>query len=196
MTFMHERILLDVPLKGDRDYLRMADLFPAIQGVAQQFGPLAQVSSVMVRRPLRHAIQVSFQPVEGCSGSFRIRHGGESISGWLVETNRQISRRVPYDSSPISAAAVSGPDFARILEPLPGFALLDILVSLAKILGAQLSPHLWWLCQLNLDTPFTERFPLEVRVLHWIGGRFTVFNILQGDTVIGTCRAILDGITI
>jgi hypothetical protein len=150
---------------------------------------------MMIRRPLRHAIEVSFQPAEGCSGSFRIRHGDESISGWLVETDQQISRRVPYDSSPISAAAVSGPDFARILTPIPGFAPLDILVSLAKIVGAQLSTRSWWLCQLNLDTPFTERFPLEVRVLHWIGGRFTVLNILQGDTVIGTCRAILDGTT-
>ena len=194
---MHEGIVLDLPFKGDRDYLRMADLFPAIQEVAQdQFGALAQVSSLIVRRPLMRAIQVSFQPVEGCSGSFRVRHDGENIAGWLVETDQQVSRRVHYDSSPIPAAAVSGPDFARILDPLPGFSPFDILVSLSKIVGAQRTPRPWWLCQLNLDTPFTERFPIEVRVLHWLGGRFAVFNVLQADTVIGSFRAILGGTSI
>jgi hypothetical protein len=194
---MHEGIVLDLPFKGDRDYLRMADLFPAIQGVAREyFDPSAQVSSLIIRRPLTRAIQLSFEPVEGCAGSFRVRHEGKSIQGWLVETDQQVSRRVPYDSSLISAAAVSGPDFARIADPLPGFAPFDILVSLVKIVGAKRTPRPWWLCQVNLDTPFTDEFPLEVRVLHWLGGRFAVFNLGQGDMVIGSFRTMLDGTSI
>jgi hypothetical protein len=160
---MHEGIVLDLPFKGSRDYLRMADLFPAIQSVAQgQFGPSAQMSSLIIRRPLKRAVQASFQPVEGCAGSFRVRHDGESIAGWLVETDSPVAHRVPYDASSISTAAFSGLDFARILDPMPGFSPLDILISLAKIVGAQRTPRPWWLCQLNLDTPFTERFPIEV----------------------------------
>jgi hypothetical protein len=194
---MHDGVVLDLPFKGDRDYLRMADLHPAIQGVAQNyFGPSAQVSSLIVRRPLKRAIRASFQPVEGSSGSFRVRNGSESIPGWLVETDQQVARRVPYDSSPISAAAVSGPDFARIVDPLPGFAPFDIFVSLVKIVGAKRTPRPWWLCQVNLDTPFTDEFPFEVRVLHWLGGRFAVFNLRQADTVIGSFRTMLDGTSI
>jgi len=194
---MQEGIVLDLPFKGAREYLHSTDIVPALTELARNlYGPQAWVESLILRRPFRHAIQVSFEPAEGYSGSFRVRYEGESISGWLVETDSPVARRVPYDSSPISAAAVCGPDFARLVDSMPGFAPLDVVVSLVKIVGAQRTSRPWWLCQLNLDTPFTERFPIEVRVLHWRGGRFAVFDVLQADARIGSFRAILDGTSI
>jgi len=95
----------------------MADLFPAIQEVAKTSLGSGSGELADVRRPLMRAIQVSFQPVEGCSGSFRVRHDGENIAGWLVETDQQVPAG-SYDSSRYRRRS-SGPDFARILDPLP-----------------------------------------------------------------------------
>lgn len=188
------KLILDLPFKGDREYLRFADIFPALADVAlDRFGPQAWVDSLTIRRPFKCIIQVSFEPVEVSSGSFRIRNSSQSISGWLLETDRLVTRRIPYDTSPLSAAAVSGSGYARILEALPGFPVLDVLMGLMRLVCAQVDRRHWWLCQLNLDAPLAEIFPVEVRIRHNLGGTFLVYDILQAGTVIGSARVMLEG---
>ncbi|MGD0901637.1 MAG: hypothetical protein ABR924_01725 [Terracidiphilus sp.] len=190
---MRREFVLDLPFKGAREYLHSTSIVPALTEVAQErFGPQAWVESLTIRRPFRRAIRASFEPVAASSGSFRVRRGTESIPGWLLETDRPVTRRVASDSSPLSAAAVSGPGFARIQEPVPGFAALEVAVSLMKMVAGRLDPRQCWLCQLNLDTPLTSAFPIEVRIRHELGGRFLVFEIVQDGAAIGSARCILE----
>jgi hypothetical protein len=192
MALVRQELILDLPFKGARNYLRFADIVPAlIEVVHERFGG-AQVDSVTLRRPFRNEIEVSFEPSLAASGSFRVRHGSESIPGWLLETDRPVTRRVAFDSSPLSAAAISGHGFARILKPVPGHTQFDMLVGLIKLVTDQVDPRHWWLCQLNLDTPLTEALPVEVRILRNLGGLFLVFNIVQRGVSIGSARSILE----
>jgi hypothetical protein len=188
---MRENLILDLPFKGSREYLHSTDIIPALTEVAhERFGPQAWVDSLTIRRPFRRAIQVSFEPVEVSSGSFRIRNSSQYIRGWLLETDQPVTRRVPYDTTPLSAAAVSGSGYARILEALPGFTVLDVLVSLMKVVSAQVDRRHWWVCQLNLDAPLAEIFPVEVRIRNNLAGKFLVSDILQSGTVIGSARGM------
>ncbi len=191
---MEDCTILDLAFKGERNYLRAGDIHTALVKLAwDRFGPQAEVNSLTIRRPFRHAIQVSFEPSAEFSGSFRVRHDAESIPGWLRDTGNPVARRIPYDTSPLPAAAVSGPGFARIMEPLPGFAALDTVVCMSKLVAQQTSPRHWWLCRLNLDSPLTETCPIEVRMLQNLGGQFLVLEIVQGGLAIGTLHCILDG---
>jgi hypothetical protein len=160
----------------------------------ESIGPQAWVHSLTIRRPFRRIIQVSFDPVEVYSGSFRIRDGGQDIPGWLLETDRQVTRRIPYDTSPLAAAAVSGSDCARILEALPGFPVLDVLVSLMKLVSDKVDRRHWLICQLNLDAPLAEIFPVEVRIRNNLAGKFLVYDILLAGTVIGSARGMLNDV--
>jgi hypothetical protein len=190
---MYENLIFDLPFKGSREYLHSTDIFPALTDVAhKRFGPLAWVDSLTIRRPFRRIIQVSFEPVEVSSGSFRIRNGSQHIPGWLLETDRPVTRRIPYDTSPLSAAAVSGSGYARFLEGLPGFSVLDVLVSLMKLVSAQVDRRQWMICQLNLDAPLAEIFPVEVRIRSILAGKFLVSDILQAGTVSGSARGMLE----
>jgi len=187
-----ENLILDLPFKGDRNYLRLADIFRALVEMAlERFGPQAQVDSLTIRRPLNSAILLTFERPGGFSGSFRVRSGGESIPGWLVETHKPVTR-IPFNMPSVSAVSVSGPGFARVLEPLQGRAMLDIVVALMKIVAGHIDPRQWWLCQLNLDTPLTDVFPIEVRIGHRLGKRFVVFDIVQCSVMIGSARCILE----
>jgi hypothetical protein len=193
MALIQQKLALDVPFKGARNYLRFADILPAlIEVVHERFGCEAQVASVTLRRPFHNEIEFSFEPSAAASGSFSVRHGSESIPGWLLETDRPVTRRVSFDSFPLSAAAISGPGFARILEPVPEHTQFDIVVGLIKLVTGQVDPRHWWLCQLSLDTPLTNSFPLEVRILHNLGGLFLVFEIVQRGVPIGSARGILE----
>lgn len=190
---MRENLILELPYKGGREYLHSTDLYPALMEMAHEsFGPQAWVDGLTLRRPFRNAIQVSYEHPAASSGSFRIRHDSESVSGWLLETDRPVTRHIPYDTSPLSAAASSGSGYARILEALPGFAVLDMLVSLMKLVSAQVDRRQWWICQLNLDTPLAEIFPVEVRIRNNLAGKFLVYDILQAGIVIGSARGILE----
>jgi hypothetical protein len=193
MALIHQEFSLDVPFKGARNYLRFADIVPVlIEVVHERFGCLAHLASVTLRRPFRNEIEVSFELPAVSSGSFRVQNGSESIPGWLLETNRPVARRILFDSSPLSATAISGPGFARILEPVAGHTEFDLLVGLIKLVTDQVDPRHWWLCQLNLDASLTEAFPLEVRILRNLGGLFLVFEIVQCGVPIGSARGILE----
>jgi hypothetical protein len=185
--------LLDLPFKGTRDYLHSTDVLPAlIELCHDRFGLQAHVESLTIRRPLGHAILVSFEPSDLSAGSFRVRHGSEITTGWLLETDRPVNGRNPIDVPSVSSSAVSGPGFARLLQPLPNCVIFDLIVGLMKLVLNQVTPGHWWLCQIHLDTPLTEAFPIEVRVRRHIGGQFLVFDIIQADRPIGSARAILD----
>jgi hypothetical protein len=188
---MQQDQILDLPFKGAREYLHSTDILPALIEMAhERFGPLAHVESLSIRRPIRCAILATFEPSPVFSGSFRIRSGSDSFSGKLVETDRPVTRRIPFYLPPVSDVAVTGQGFARILEPQQGYATLDMAVGLMKLVAGQMDNRHWWLCQLNLVSPLTEVYPIEIRIRHHLGGRFLVFDILQADTVIGSARGI------
>ena len=73
-----------------------------------------------------------------------------------------------------------------------GHTAFDVLAGLMKQVGAQVDSHFWWLCQMNLERPLAEVYPLGIQIRHILGGRCIVFDILQADALVGTARFIAD----
>jgi hypothetical protein len=185
--------LLDLPFRGARSYLHSTDIYPALMKLTRaEFGVNAFVDSLTLRSPFACGIQVTFEAPSLTSGTFRVRHGSDCTFGWLVETKRPITNRNPTDLPSVTNCAISGPGFARLSEPLPRQAPLDVLVSLMKLVSSQVSRGHWWLCQINLDMPLIAVYPLEVRIHRNLGARCLVFNITQQHQFIGSARFMLE----
>jgi hypothetical protein len=164
----------------------------------EEFGPQSFIESLTLRRPFSRSIRATFEPQAKTNGSFRVRHSSGYNQGWLLETETAIARRNPRDLPAISdlvvsGPVVSGPAFARIEEPPPGYAHLDVAVSLMKYLADKVEQRHWWLCQLNFDSPLTS-YPLEVRVHQNFYGTCIVFHVAQRNTVIGAGRFMVDNL--
>jgi hypothetical protein len=189
---MSEDLQLDLPFKGERKYLHSTDIYPALVDIARnRFGSEAWVDALTLRRPLTNVLQATFETATEFAGTFSLRKGSESIPGWLLDTGRPVTRRVPYDTSPIMAAAISFPGGARIVEPLPGFRMIDMVIGLMRIVINQVDTRRWWLCQLNLETPLAAVSPIQVCIQRNLGGRFLIMKIEQCGVVIGSARGIL-----
>ena len=185
--------LLDLPFKGARNYLHITDIFPALVDLAQaRFGSQAQVDTLIIRRPIGHAISVSFETDALSVGSFRIRCGSEAINGWLLESKQPVSRRNPIDLPSVPNSVLAGPDFARLSTPIPGSGVFETVVALMKYVLNRMTPGQWWFCEIHLDKSLTKFFPLEVRVRRNLGGRFLAFEIIQASRIIGWARVIFD----
>jgi hypothetical protein len=191
----NEGHLLDLPFKGSRDYLHSTDIFPGLtELVRNRFGSQAWVDSLCIRRPFRNSIFASFAESPSATGSFRVRHHSKTVPGWLIPTNRPVTRRVPFDASEVTASAIIGMGSAKILEPVPGFTEFEIFVALMRELARNVDPGQWWFCQLNLSTPLSDRCPMEVRICRTLGGRFLVYELLQANSCVGSARIMLDNI--
>jgi hypothetical protein len=189
----NEQHFLDLPFRGSRNYLHSTDIYPALMKLIRaQFGINAYVDSLTLRSPFACGIQVTFDAPPLSSGSFRVRHGSEYTFAWLVETERPITHRNHSDLPAVTNCAISGPGFARLSEPPPRQAPLDLLVSLMKLVSSQVSQGHWWLCQISLDTPLIAVYPLEVRIHRNLGARCLVFNIMQHNQSIGSARFMLE----
>jgi hypothetical protein len=186
-------IRLQLPFKGSRDYLHSTDLFPALNGLVQeQFSPHAFVELLTIRRAVNHCVEVRFAPPSQSFGSFRIRRGEERIDGWLVETQESIHARIPYDDAPAVRAAKVEPGAARFDRPVEGQTPFEQLLVLMRLVSAQVAKRHWWLCQINLRSPFTAQFPLEFRSREQIFGRFLRGGIWQGGRLIGSAAGFAD----
>lgn len=188
-------IRLDLPFKGSRNYLRMADIYVELEQLARrEFGGDSVVRSLTVRRPFVHDIELVFEQTAEAAGTFLVQTSAGQVAGWLVESALPVSRRVPFDSSPLVAMAVVGEGTALMRGPMPGHRAMDVAVELMKRLTEQLPiakrVGQWWLCQLEMEEPLREICPIEARTRRVVGDRYLLIDLLQGGQRIGSARSI------
>lgn len=186
-----DNVVLDLPFKGTRDYLHSTDIFPALDELARaKFGSDTLLETLILRKPIRHAILVSFTPQLSFSGSFRARHSSGFAVGWLGETKTPLLRRNPLDILALTETAEVDVGYARLEKRVPGCAILDQVVSLIKLVVAQTAEGRWWLSQIHFERHFTEISPIETRIRRNFNNRFLSFDILEAGDVIGFARVI------
>jgi hypothetical protein len=189
------RFILELPFKGSRDYLHSTNIFSALEKIGEdRFESGAFIRSLMLRRPMRRAILAVFERPADAAGSFVIQTRTEQVTGWLVESGLPVSRRVPFDSSPLSAMAVVGDGMVLVRSAVAGHTLIDVVVGLMKKLTEQLpvaaGSGQWWLCQLDLEMPLREVYPIEVRIRRVVGDQRLLVDLVQGGERVGSARFI------
>lgn len=188
-----ETFSLDIPFKGNRDYLHSTDVFASLTELAREnISVDAWLDSLLFRRPLRKRICATFQFRDQASGTFRVRCGSLTMSGWLVETDKPIVRRVAYDCGPLSSAMIFDARSLRLMHPVQDFTAIEVIVNMMQTLAYAAVPGHWWLCELSLQRPLTAEYPIEVRVSREVGRQCILFEIIQQNAVIGTSRLMRD----
>jgi hypothetical protein len=185
--------VLDLPFKGSRDYLHSTDIYPALMElVREHIGSDAWVDALCLRRPFRNWVLASFENSVSATGSFRVRNQSVTIAGSLYETETPVTRGRPFDTSVVAASAEIESGSAKIVHPTPGVTPLEAFVVLMKRLASEVNAGQWWFCQMNLDAPLSDQYPLQVRITRNIGNNFLIYELSQANSPIGSARIMFD----
>src|ERR1700742_4916817 len=109
-------IALDIPFRGERDYVHSTDLFAALDGLASTFlGQDTYLKSLTMRRGAHRQAVAQFRPDANAFGHFVVAAPGWPVEGWLVEGSAPITRRIAFDEDAIARHAIS--EQGRVLLP-------------------------------------------------------------------------------
>lgn len=183
---------LDIPLRGGRTYVQSSDLFAALEKCAKErFAPGAYVRKLILRRMSFHTVEAYFIPQFAALGTFEVRNGPSTVTGWLIETARIIACRKPYDETPVLQAAIVQPGRIFLLSPVRGYTAFDQLIILSKIIGAQIAPGTWVFSRVDIESPLREDLPLEVVLSQVILSRCQIIDICQEGRIVGRAQGVL-----
>ena len=183
-------IALVARFKGSRTYVHSTDLLAALESEAcRRLGSGAWVSHLTIRRQVGHAVDAWFGPREDAFGSFRAKGQSGELGGWLVESSRPITLRVPYDEDALLGHVQFEGDTARLPEAVDGFTRHEQMVTLWKALATRQVPGPWTVAQIDLDRPLPALGPLDVHYPRTIDGRLKLGVLSQNGLVLGRCRA-------
>lgn len=181
-------MLLSIPRRNGREYVRASDIFEALTAIAdERFGAGGYVSALVLRQVASHQLAVSFEASARGMGSFTIRSGADELRGALIETGDPLSRFEPYDDAALIAAVRPGHFAASFDRVVDGQSPFDHLLAALKAATGDPDREAW-LCQITLTRRFDAAAPLAVR-LRQRALAFGVFEILQNAEPIGAVTA-------
>lgn len=130
------RVLLDLPLKGERTYLQSADILSELVERFSLSGP----TKLEFRQMIYHPIYLSEDESElpNRAGKFSFQQGDGQTGVWrtygiFIDEGRTITKRIPNNEAEILAASTIGEETATggIDQPAN---FIDTLVALNKVL--------------------------------------------------------------
>ena len=192
MLSLQPRIALDIPYRGNRNYVQSSDLFAALERIARdRLSKDSYPQKLELRRLASCKVQASLAAHPSAFGTFEIRSGPAVTMGWLIETGQIIERRIPYDEAPVANVALVEPGRAFLAAPVHGYTALDQAVILVKILGAQLKVGRCFVAKLTCSKPFCEHQPVELNLLQTILGRSQIIAISQNLEPVARIQTVL-----
>jgi hypothetical protein len=194
---------LEIGYKGSRTYLHGSDIFNALAQVATTVSgdASAYVEQLIFRSFARNGCDVTTERPLGTDrlvgqATFRAPGIEESVSAWILETNRPVTERRPFDEANLLAKVVLNVEArsARLLEH-SAYTPIEELIALTKQLNYAVCPKVngkWVFGQLDLVEPLTGGYQkLEIHMKSLITGRFSVNDVFVDGRSIGTMRFIV-----
>ncbi len=166
------KIVLDMPLRGRRDYVHSTDLFAALDGLAEVFlGPDAYLKTLNLRRRAHRQATACFRSDPNAFGTFTFAARERTMQGWLVENALPITRRIEFDEDAIAKLAISDRGCVCLRAPLQGYSAFEQLIVLFKMLCAQSHSGAWLFTAIDLDRPLSGEAALAVTRTQVVLGR-------------------------
>lgn len=197
------KVQLEIGYKGSRTYLHGSDIFNALTQVAPTLGDdtSAFVEQLIFRRFARNGCDVTTERPEDAAAivgqvSFRAPGRDASVAAWVVETDRAVAERRPFDEAQLLAKAVL--DVAARSDRLPERSIytpIEELIALTKQLNYAVCPldkGQWVFGQLDLSAPLGADYKsMEIRVKTLLTGRFSINEVWVDGRAIGAMRFIV-----
>jgi hypothetical protein len=184
-------IALDIPFRGDRDYVHSSDLFAALDVLAGTFAPSAYPQRLTLRQPARRQVEVHFSPHREAFGTFALNSSRQTAQGWLVEGTRSITRRIAFDETAISRAAIMEPGRVFLSAPIGGFTAFEQMIVLFKILCAQSRAGTWLFTALELTRPMRSDEALGLTRTQTVLDRLIAADLDQNGQPVGRVQMVL-----
>jgi hypothetical protein len=188
-------IALDIPFRGSRDYVHSTDLFAALTALAGTFAPGAYPQSLVLRRPARHQVEAHFSPHLDAFGTFALASPRRTAQGWLVERGSPITRRIAFDETAISTAAVAEPGQVFLTASVAGYSAFEQMIVLFKMLCAQSRAGAWLFTALELARPLRDGAALGLTRTQTVLDRLVEADLDQDGQPAGRARMVLPPIT-
>ena len=183
--------MLDIPFRGERDYVHSTDLFAALDELAGSFlGSGAYLKSLTLRRQAYRSVAARFRPDPGAFGTFTFAASQWVVEGWLVEDPAPITRRIAFDEAAIAQQATCGQGHVLLQSPVTGFDPFEQLIVLFKMLCAQSHPGAWLFTSIALDHPLSRRAALSVKRTQLVLGRMVEAVLSQDDVPAGRMQMV------
>ncbi len=95
---------LELPFKGDRNYLHGTDIHDAVRDAVRNRWGEAEAVDLSFHRLARHALRLRDEaPAQEAMAVCRCRAGGGARQLWVVETEEPVQGRRPYDEEAVVA---------------------------------------------------------------------------------------------
>jgi hypothetical protein len=182
---------LDIPFRGERDYVHSTDLFAALDELAGSIlGPDAYLKMLTLRRRAYRQVAVRFQPDPGAFGTFTFAASEGAVEGWLMEDPGPITRRIAFDEGAIAQQAICGQGRVLLQSPVTGYDPFEQLVVLFKLLCAQSLPGKWLFTSITLNRPLSKRAALAVSRTQLVLNRMVEAMLYQDDAPAGRMQMV------
>ena len=195
--------LLTLRYKGSRDYLHGSDFFNVLMDIKEEITGYS--GSFVDRLTFRHYARkmceiTNTQPNDSNNVVGQVRytvpHDKSHIKFWLVETDKPVTDRYPFDETVIlDEINLDQEKRSAVLAQRSVYTPIEDVIVLTKHLNYAISPISsgnWLFGQMDLTEPLTEHYQsLEIQMKNLIEEKFSVSDILIDGRQIGTIRFIM-----
>lgn len=176
---------LDLPFKGERDYLHGTDLVEALLSHFHSGGPLQFQIHRMMTRAVEAGVVRSGADFGDCAA--KAKFGDRLVGVW--ETNRAVTRRVEYDE----IAAIQGAVYVDnwcLTKRNPKYTFVEQLVALNKKVLGERFPEVggWVFVGLELDAYPALWNQIAVEYSQRLGKLLFRSHVLVDGELIGEVR--------
>jgi len=189
---------LNLPYKGERDYLHGTDIYTetvrVLNGVKAEAltGKCRLVIHNVARRQcqlLYTLLQDTTKRPENLIAEFNFISDTVNLVAWLVETSEDISHRIPYAESQITENCILS-DRSIKLSCRTRFSAIEELVAMNKLLHITKYPpgeSRWYFTRMDLDRLLTvnDVGNLQVTLQQNLNNRLTRSEVISHDQIIG-----------
>lgn len=187
---------IDIPFKGNRPYLRGADIYTALIDYVKSQDPLFQGSITINFRQLpKKACAFVFNytgappPAEVYADfSWGAEPGGKK-TGWLIPIDGAVPHRIDFDEDALIKGAIVNDKIIELITPPKGL-FIDQVVALTKklhMINQPIAPSSWILTRIEFEEiSFKDpTLPIMIRLVQILGRKLTRSEVSHGGKLIG-----------
>ena len=189
---------LNLPYKGDRDYLHGTDMYAETVRVLNSVEPEALTGKcrLVIHNVARHQCQLLYtflydtaKRPENLIAEFNFISDAGNLVTWLVETSEAITERIPYPESQITEKCIISGRSIRLTSKTR-FSAIEELVAMNKLIHVTKYPpgeSGWYFTRMDLDRLLTvnDVGNLQVTLQQNLNNRFTRSEVISHDQIIG-----------
>lgn len=189
---------LNLPYKGDRNYLHGTDMYAETVRVLNGVKPeiLTGKCRLVIHNVARQQCRLLYtflsdtaKRPENLIAEFNFISNTDHLAAWLVETSRSVTDRIPYPESQITEKCIIS-DRSIKLTGKTRFSAIEELVAMNKLLHMTQYPpgeSRWYFTRIDLDRLLTanDAGNLQVNLKQNFNNRLTQSEVISHDQIIG-----------